>query len=378
VIILNVLLYARVSTDSQAQFGHSLDAQIQELRDYAQKFNWTIVGEFVDRGLSGRSDDRDAFLAMINLATAPKSGIGAILVHKFDRFSRNREDAITYKALLKKHDVLVISISEPVEDSPAGLLVEGILETIAEFYSRNLAEEVKKGQLQAAKKGLNQSEAPLGYRSQNGLLTIEEKEALIVQYIFTRYKEGESYRRIAKEVQAFFDKKIHSSTVSYILRNQVYIGNRLWNQRNKDGSIRDKSQWIVAENSHEPIISETLFYEVQRLLEQNKRSLKTHLFSGLCQCGYCQSTLHCHKQRNQVRLRCPQKNKGCIGVSILEGKVETVVLESIRELLYHATAHNHLVANNLESLEIKRLLFLAAIDTIKISTDHIEVIYLNC
>ena len=372
---MNVLLYARVSTESQAQLGHSLEAQINTMREYASQMSWVVAGEYIDRGLSGRSNERAAFLAMINFATSPHANISAILVHKLDRFSRSREDAIFYKALLKKKGVSVISITEPLEASPAGLLVEGILETIAEFYSQNLAEEVKKGQLQVAKKGLNQSEAPLGYRSENGVLIVNAYEAEIIRSIFHGCLQNYSYRQIAHSIETKYQKKLHPATIAYILKNQAYLGHRIWNRRRKDGSIRPESEWIIALNSHEPLISQATFTKVEKILQAKKPHPKTHLFSGLCQCNYCKSTLTCYTQGENVKLIC--RKKGCPGVSILESKLEKFVFESLAMLYHHAYPYESYNLCELENKDLKRLILLTAIQIINLDQKQVEIVYLN-
>lgn len=370
---MKVLLYVRVSTDAQVQHGHSIEAQLEALYEYVEAKGLEVAGEFIDRGLSGRTQDREEFLAMINYATTPLSGISAVLVHKFDRFSRSREDAILYKALLKKHGVSVISISEPLEDTPAGALVEGILETIAEFYSKNLSLEVKKGQFQAAKKGLNQSEAPLGYCSNNGVLTINHNEALIVRFIYANYLKNHSYRKVASNIATEFNKNLHPSSIAYILRNEAYIGIRIWNKRRHDGTFRSESEWIKVYNSHDPIISEEDFFKVRSLLE--KRSLKknNHLFSGLCRCSLCNKTLHCHSQRGKVRLTCP--TKGCKGVSILETNLEKIVFDNISHLLFHCVPKKTFHLDKIISKEYRQLILRSTIDHILIAKNTIDIVY---
>lgn len=370
---MKVLLYARVSTEAQTQ-KHSLDAQLNALWEFAKEMGFEVAGEYVDRGISGRSDEREAFLAMIRHATTPGASIGAILVHKLDRFSRNREDAIVYKALLKKHGVSVLSITEPVEDSPAGLLVEGILETIAEFYSRNLAQEVKKGQTEAAKKGQNQSEPPLGYRSVGGRLIVKPAEAEIVKFIFERYLQGISYRKIAGEVEAKFHKSLHPSTIAYILRNEAYIGIRIWNKRQKDGSIRPKSDWVAKEQSHTAIIEKDLFFKVQKLLKQRSKPKSKHLLSGLCQCMICNSPLHSQMQRGKVRLRCPEKL--CPMGSVAEEKVAEAVFTDLELLLHHASPLGKPDLSGCNQ-EVRRLVLLSSIEKILIGRTALEIHYLS-
>jgi len=121
---MRIALYARVSTSEQAE-GLSLDAQLRALRLHAAEHGHDVVDEFVDRGFSATNDKRPAFQRMI---AAARSGLlDAILVHKLDRFSRNLEQAVTYRELLKREGVAVISITEPIDDSPASFVTEGIL-----------------------------------------------------------------------------------------------------------------------------------------------------------------------------------------------------------------------------------------------------------
>lgn len=131
---MKVAIYSRVSSDSQ-DVDLSISAQVRALKEYALKNGHEVVREFVDEAESGRSANRPAFKEMIALARTKHPPFEAILVWKLNRFARSREDSVTYKMLLKKQGIAVISISEPIDDSPAGKLLEGMIESIDEFYS---------------------------------------------------------------------------------------------------------------------------------------------------------------------------------------------------------------------------------------------------
>ena len=136
---MNVALYARVSSEKQAEKDLSLPAQLKSLKDYALRRNWTIVEEFIDEAESARTADRPAFQRMIASAKQKQAPFETILVWKLNRFARNREDSMIYKSLLRKRGIQIISINENLDDGPTGKLLEGIIESIDEFYSANLS-----------------------------------------------------------------------------------------------------------------------------------------------------------------------------------------------------------------------------------------------
>ncbi len=139
---MRAALYARVSNEEQVQ-GYSLDAQLDAMRRHCLQMGWQAVAEFVEPGASARTVQRTQFQAMIAQARAHAFDI--LLVHKLDRVSRNREDAVIYKGLLRREGIQVVSVTEPNDGSPAGKLQEGMLEIFAEWFSANLAQETRKG-----------------------------------------------------------------------------------------------------------------------------------------------------------------------------------------------------------------------------------------
>ena len=156
-------LYARVSSDRQ-DVDLSVAAQLRALRDYADKNGYLVAREFVDEAESGRIADRPEFRKMIDEASRPTAPFQEILVWKFSRFTRKREHAVAFKSLLRRKGVRVVSITEHADDSPTGKLMEAIIESVDEFYSENLAQEVTRGMREAASRGFwITSHAPIGY-----------------------------------------------------------------------------------------------------------------------------------------------------------------------------------------------------------------------
>jgi DNA invertase Pin-like site-specific DNA recombinase len=167
-------IYCRFSSRQQ-EGNFSIEAQKSACLEYAQKQNWKIYKIFEDRALSGTSDERDSFQEMIQQAMDSPPPFQAILVHKLDRFARNRYDSVKYKYLLRKQGIKVISATQPMVGSndPTEILVESLLEGMDEFYSLNLARETIKGMVEAAKQGFwCHGAAPYGFRKkyieQNG------------------------------------------------------------------------------------------------------------------------------------------------------------------------------------------------------------------
>ena len=161
---MKAVIYLRVSTKEQAEEGYSIPAQAGACRRFIADRGWELADEYVDRGESARTADRPQLQAMLaRLAEDP--GIEALVVHKLDRLARNLEDHAAVRAALREAGVQLHSVTESLEDSASGKLVEGILASIAEFYSANLGQEIRKGMDQKAAQGGWPVRAPFGYRN---------------------------------------------------------------------------------------------------------------------------------------------------------------------------------------------------------------------
>ena len=176
---MNIVIYARFSSHSQTE--QSIEGQLKVCYEYAEQNHYTVVGEYIDRALSGTNDNRVQFQKMI--ADSDKHMFEAVLVYQLDRFARNRYDSAINKAKLKKNGVRVLSAKENITDDASGILVEGVLESMAEYYSAELSQKVQRGMNINAQKCLsNGSNAGLGYRvDTNRQFYVDEDESAVVR-----------------------------------------------------------------------------------------------------------------------------------------------------------------------------------------------------
>lgn len=299
-------MYIRVSTDDQLEF--SPDAQKRALTEYAKKNGYQIDDQyiFVDEGISGTSaSKRPAFMRMIATAKQKPKPFDAILVHKFDRFARSREDSVVYKSLLRKEcGIKVISITEQMEDDKFGVILEAMLEAMAEYYSLNLSDEVMKGMSEKARRGEIQTKAVLGYDIVSNKLTINPEESDLVTRIYNMVIDGESCPQIAKKLNALGYRNknglnFSAKRIKYIASNPVYIGTMIWNKRKTVGTrqvMNDEKDWIVVENAHPSILEKNTWNEAQDALSKWHKDVTTswnsnHIFTGIFRCSACGSTL---------------------------------------------------------------------------------------
>ena len=143
------VIYARFSSHSQTE--QSIEGQFRECYDYAKKHDLLVVSEYIDRALTGTTDKRPSFLQMIEYSK--KKTFDYVLVYQLDRFARNRYDSANYKAKLKKNGVRVLSAKENISEDASGILIEGVLESMAEYYSAELSQKVKRGIRESYEKG---------------------------------------------------------------------------------------------------------------------------------------------------------------------------------------------------------------------------------
>lgn len=233
---MKAALYARVSTDEQAQRENSIPAQLRALREYCKREHIEIYKEYTDEGISGQKLERPAFQDMLSAAYDGKFNL--ILVHKFDRFARKIEISRNIKTSLHKANVNIVSITEPIEDSPMGFFMEGLHELMAEYYVKNLSAEVKKGMNERALKGKHMGQMPYGYYCQNGNVYVNDEQAEVIKKIYNLYLSGYGYFKIAKWLN---ENKIptyagivggwQTFQVSKILKNPKYIGKNYWNNQ---------------------------------------------------------------------------------------------------------------------------------------------------
>ena len=336
--------YIRVSTDDQTEF--SPDAQLKAIETYCRNNNLILNKEhiYIDEGISGRkAEKRPAFQEMIKHAKNKEFEV--ILVHKFDRFARSREDSVVYKSLLKKDcGVKVTSITESIEDDKFAVILEAMLEAMAEYYSLNLADEVRKGMTEKAERGEWQASAPFGYKIVDKKLEILDDQAAVIRMIFNDFIAGEGYLKIAKKVNEMgwrtrYGNKFENRTVEYILKNPVYKGYAHWTPT---GRRRRKTSddTIIRKSNHEPIIDEKTFDEVQELIEHRKQihrkyykgtsTSSIHWLNGLVRCKTCGNTL---VKTAVTHLVCNGYAKGTCPTSqrVKHSLIEEAILEQIKQ-----------------------------------------------
>ena len=327
--MITAAAYIRVSTDDQIEY--SPDSQLKKIREYAFSHNMCIPEEyiFVDEGISGRTAiKRPAFQNMIAIARATHC-FQRILVWKFSRFARNRQDSILYKSMLREEcGIEVISVTEPLSDDPTSILIEALLEAMDEFYSINLSQEVKRGMDERFSRGLPISIAPFGYSYMDGALIVCPEQAVWVKYIFEAYASGATYKQIADELNRHSvytnrGNTFEARAVSYIIHNPVYYGML---RKRTDTKARDSlnvntpyfydrnyesKSVIYAYGTHPPIVTKELWTQC-RLRPKSSNYLET---------SNCPKASNCKKNSNHTGKPNPNVQSGTSSDYYLKGLI---------------------------------------------------------
>lgn len=289
---MNAVIYARYSSYGQQE--QSIEGQLRDCYAYAQREGHTVIGEYIDRAISGRSDDRPDFQRMIADATSKQ--FQAIIVWKLDRFSRDRFDNAHYKAKLKKCGVRVISATEAISDAPEGIIMEGLLESLAEYYSANLSKHVKRGMRESAIQGKTTGgTTPLGYKNVDKRLVLNEETAPIMEYAFNEYATGTPMKEIIDELNAkgyrtSLGNPFVISSLMHALHNTKYVG-----------YYEYEGQLIECP----ALVSQETFDKAQARLKANKRNAASkrakvrYLLNDKVFCGPCGSPMIGESGRNK-------------------------------------------------------------------------------
>ena len=286
--MIRAAIYARFSSENQRE--ESIEGQIRECRKYAQDRGMSVVGEYADRALSGRTDRRPDFLRMIK--DAERGRFDVIIMWKLDRFARNRYDSATYKAKLKKAGVTLHYVKEYIPDDPTGIILESVLEGMAEYYSANLAQNVSRGLLENALKcKIVGGSMPLGYqKGPDGRYTLDPATAPFVETVFTMYADGVGTKGICdymneRGIRTSKGSVWNKCSITKMLRNRKYIG---------EYSYKD----IVVPDGVPRIISDELFERVQQRVNENTRvkggvykASEQYLLTTKVFCGHCGAPL---------------------------------------------------------------------------------------
>lgn len=313
---MNVVIYARFSSHSQTE--QSIEGQLKVCYEYAESNHYTVVGEYIDRAISGTTDNRAEFQRMIS--DSDKHTFEGVLVYQLDRFARNRYDSAINKAKLKKNGVRVLSAKENIADDASGILVEGVLESMAEYYSVELSQKIHRGMAINAEKCLSNGSNPgLGFKvDAERRFYVDEEEAAIVREIYERYASGETKAEIIRDlkrrrVKTSLGKEFSPNSLSHLLSNKRYIGVYLYKGKETPGGMPR-------------ILDDDLFYRVQSMMNKNKNApARTHgegeyLLTTKLFCGHCKEMMvgyggtsktgrqyHYYMCKNARRKKCGKK-----------------------------------------------------------------------
>jgi site-specific DNA recombinase len=359
--IPRVAIYARCSAEKQAEKDLSIPAQLDCCRAGAKQRGWEIVAEYIDAAESATTDDRPQFREMIAAARQKPAPFDYIIVWKFSRFSRNREDSVLYKRMLERNRVRVVSLNEPVDDSPAGRMLEAILESVDEFYSQNLAQDISRGLRKNASMGFrNGGPPPIGYRKKRTgpsegapriVLEPDPQWAPLVQRIFRMALAGEGVTAIAATLHAEGartprGKSLLKTTVHKILTNDLYKGVSTWGVKRTGLQKHKPSDPIRVEDAHEGLVTPEEFGQVQRMLAIRAPDVVSpntlandYLLGGLIVCARCGGLFIGHNARSGAYryYACQSKKKlgaeACGAKALPKAETEAAVIGLLRDEL---------------------------------------------
>ena len=285
---MNAGIYTRYSAGPR-QTDQSIEGQLRVCTEFCKQRGLTIVGTYCDRHISGRTDERPEFQRLI--ADAKKKKFDAVVVYKTDRFARNKYDSAIYKRELKKNGIQIFYAAESIPDGPEGIILESLMEGLAEYYSAELSQKIKRGMNESAHKCQSTgSGRPLGYTvDEQKHFQIDPESSQTVQMIFDMYIKGESKTAICellneRGLRTVQGKPFGKSSIDRIIKNRKYIGEYRY-------------QDIVVQGGMPRIISDEVFNLAQREMEKRRtrkapKSPKAeYLLSGRLFCGHCKDPM---------------------------------------------------------------------------------------
>ena len=357
---MNGVIYAWYSSDNQRE--ESIEGQIRECMEFAEKQDINILGTYIDRALSTKTDNRPDFQRMIK--DSAKGLFDVAIVWRLDRFARNRYDSAHYKMILRKNGVKVVSARESIAEDSTGILLESVLEGYAEFFSAELSEKVRRGMKENALKcKSNGCSIPMGYVVDSERhFQIDPVAAPIVQEVFNQYAEGATMKEIAdglnaKGIRSSRGGPISLNIISHMLKNRRYLGEYRYGD-------------IVTPGGMPVIISEELFERAQERMKQNKKAPARHkaeddyLLTTKLYCGKCgafmvgeSGTSHTAKIYRYYKCTNTKQRKTCDKKAVQKDWIENFVVSRIMQELMHDDELERLIDAllNLQSKESREL-----------------------
>ncbi len=355
----SAVIYARYSSSNQRE--ESIEAQVRACSEYALSLGLNVIEVYADSAKSGTNSDREEFQRMI--ADSEEGKFGYVIIHKLDRFSRDKYDSVVFKRKLKSNNVNLLSVIERLDGSPESMILESLIEGMAQYYSANLAREVMKGMKESAYKCTHLGGIPpLGYDVDPATkkYVINEAEAKIISKIFNKYADGIGYNQILEYLNGMGHttkqgKPFSKGSLNTILKNDKYTGRFVFNKKlEKDvmgkrrPKIKPQEEWIVVEDGMPAIIDKETFDKVQLKLAQNLKNggkfkaKEVYLLTGLIFCGECGSSMYgntryCGRGKTKyVSYRCSDRaqHKGCLNKELRKEYLESFVLDELYNKLF--------------------------------------------
>ena len=348
---MTAVIYARYSSDNQRE--ESIEGQIRECTAYAEKNGITIVKHYIDRALSAKTDNRPEFQQMIK--DSEKRLFDIVLVWKLDRFARNRYDSAHYEYQLERNHVKLVSATEPISDSPAGIMVKSMLTGMAEYYSAELSEKVVRGMTENVLKGkYNGGTIPIGFKvDEEKFFQVDPLKAPFVVEAFQRYNDGATMKELMNwlndsGVTTNRNQKFTYNSVQTLLTNKRYIG---------ENHFKD----IVMPDSIPAIVDKDLFEEVQLKIKKNSRAPARHkaeddyLLTTKLFCGMCGAMMfgECGTGRNKVvhhyyKCATAKRFKTCKKKTVRKEWLEDLVIAETMKLIQDDAVIDAIVAEVME------------------------------
>ena len=351
---MTAVIYARYSSDNQRE--ESIEGQIRECTAYAEKNGITVVKHYIDRALSAKTDNRPDFQQMIK--DSEKRLFDIVLVWKLDRFARNRYDSAHYEYQLERNHVKLVSATEPISDSPAGIMVKSMLTGMAEYYSAELSEKVVRGMTENVLKGkYNGGTIPIGFKvDEEKFFQVDPLKAPFVVEAFQRYNDGATMKELMNwlndsGVTTNRNQKFTYNSVWKLLSNHRYIG---------ENHFKD----IVMPDSIPAIVDKDLFEEVQLKIKKNSRAPARHkaeddyLLTTKLFCGMCGAMMfgECGTGRNKVvhhyyKCATAKRFKTCKKKTVRKEWLEDLVIAETMKLIQDDAVIDAIVAEVMELQE---------------------------
>lgn len=339
------VIYARYSSDNQTE--QSIEGQLRVCEQYAQNNNIAILNTYIDRAMTGTNDNRPAFQQMIK--DSANKEFDYILVYKIDRFSRNKYEIAKNKKILKDNGVKLLSAMENIPDTPEGIILESLLEGMAEYYSAELSQKVKRGMNETRLKGnFTGGTIIYGYKVENHKILINEEQAEVVRYIYKQYALGTYVKDIIDSLTSKGilnkGKPFARNTIYNILKNEKYAG--IFRHGNE-----------VFENMYPRIVSADVYDIVRNKTKANKYGKRSteviYLLRHKLTCGYCAEPISAEcgttstgQKRRYYKCLGRKRHNGCKKSMVRKELLENFVLDNIIKIL-HKPQIMECVVNNI-------------------------------